>query len=693
MHKDSLPDGYTLVVCEKPDAAKRVSEALSGGDAQEAQLEGVLFFKFRSGPESFVVCSAQGHVYAVSDPFLERAVYPVFDVEWYPLDKVEKRSWSAARRIAAIRKLSGGATRLVNACDFDAEGETIGYNVLRYACQGRERQALRAKFSTLTKEELVEAFRLAAPQPSDGLARAGRARHYVDFAWGVNLSRVLSQSALVSGHRFRTVSMGRVQGPTLKFLIERECELQEFVPMPFWKVAGVFERDGERLVAPYSVDRIRKKADAEKARDECVGKEGVVRDVKKNVVQIPPYPPFNIGDLQKEAFRAFGFSPTRTLQVAEKLYLGALISYPRTGSQKLPWSLNFAAILEGLRGIPGYSKQAEQLLKGDLRPIEGAKADPAHPAVHPTGERPGRHLDSSEEKVFDLVVRRFLAAFAPSAKREVVSVTIAVGDHEFRLSGGHTIYTGWMPYYGTYWNPRDQEIPRVVEGEKLRVMDVRTDERFEEAPRRFNQASLLEKLEQAKLGTKATRADIIATLLERNYAAGESLTVTGLGFSVYEIMERHAPSVITTELTRAIEDRLEAVEEGSEDGRGIVRDSVRAISEELVRLASDEEAVGREIDVALTASVISASVLGNCPVCKTGKLRVIRSKTTKKRFVGCTNYSAGCRASAPLPQLGEVRATSKTCQSCSWPMVNIVRGRRPWRLCVNAGCPLKKGKR
>ncbi len=406
-----------MVICEKPEAARRVAEALSGGGAQSSIAEGVTVFRFTSRGEDFVVCSAQGHVYAISDPFDERTVYPVFDVEWYPSSLVEEKNASAARRISVIRKLAGSAARFVNACDFDAEGETIGFNVLRYACGAKETEALRAKFSTLTRDDVVAAFRQAEPQATAGLARAGRTRHIIDFVWGVNLSRALSQSVLSSGHMYRTVSMGRVQGPTLAFLMKREIEIREFVPLPFWKVSGTFERNETRFVAGYLKERVKSKTMAERVRDDCKGKEGVATSVVRSAVQVPPPPPFDTGDLQKEAYRIFGFSPSRTLQIAERLYLNALVSYPRTNSQHLPPSINYRAILQGLERLGSYSKVARGLLGGTLNPTQGAKVDPAHPAVHPTGEVPRRRLNPPEAAVFDLITRRFLAAFGPPARR------------------------------------------------------------------------------------------------------------------------------------------------------------------------------------------------------------------------------------------------------------------------------------
>jgi DNA topoisomerase-1 len=684
--------GYTLVICEKPDAARRVSDALSGGAPRSEIVDGTTVFRFIWNGEEFVVCSAQGHVYGVSDPTEERSVYPVFDVEWYSSDLVDEDSANAARRIAAVRKLAVGASKFVNACDFDVEGETIGFNILRYACGGREGSALRAKFSTLTQEDLVRAFGELKPQVGQGLAHAGRARHAIDFVWGVNLSRALSQSPLGSGHRYRTVSVGRVQGPTLGFLVQREREIREFVPLPYWKVAGIFDKAGRKFDADYAKPKVEVRVLAEKVREDCLGKDAVATEVRRSLAQVGPPVPFSIGDLQKEAYRTFGYNPSRTLQVAERLYLGALISYPRTGSQRLPPSINYRGILQGVEKAPEYSALVRELLKSEPKPVQGVKTDPAHPAIHPTGERPRRPLDSSESALLDLVTRRFLAAFGPSARREAVEVTLGVGEHEFKLGGGRTVFPGWLKYYGRYASYRDVELPAISEGDRFRVVDVLLDQKFEQKPSRYNQSTLLEKMEKEGIGTKATRADIITTLVGRGYVVGEIMEVTDLGLSVVEIMLKYAPSIVSTGLTREIEERLEAVEGGAEGEAALLRETVRSIASQLADLSANEEAIGKELDSALMATVARSFVLGRCPVCKTGELRVIRSRKTMKRFVGCSNYSTGCRASAPLPQKGTVKTTAKPCERCSWPVVYIVGRGRPWRLCVNPRCP-GKGKR
>jgi len=682
--------GYTLVICEKPDAARRISDALCFGTPESSLVEGTTVYRFKRGEEEFVVCSAQGHVYGISDPLEERSVYPVFDVEWYSSDLVDEKSASITRRISAIRKLAAGASKFVNACDFDVEGETIGFNLLRYACGGREETALRAKFSTLTQEDLLKAFDGLETQAGQGLARAGRARHAIDFVWGVNLSRALSQSALNSGHRYRTVSVGRVQGPTLGFLERREREIRQFVPVPYWKVAGLFKKDGKSITAAYSKEKVETKALAEEVRRDCLGHEAVATAIRKSVVQVGPPVPFNIGDLQKEAYRAFGYTPSRTLQVAERLYLGALISYPRTGSQRLPPSINYAAIMRGIQKVPEYSADAAELLKGELKPVQGPKSDAAHPAIHPTGEVPRRALDVAESAILDLVVRRYLATFGPSARREIVDVSLAVQGHEFKAGGGRTVFMGWMKYYGRYAGYRDVELPSAAEGDKFLTAEVLAEEKFEQRPSRYNQSSLLEKMEREEIGTKATRAEIIATLVSRGYVGGEGMEVTDLGLAVVETMARYAPSVVGTGLTRDIEAKLEGVEGGSEGEATLLRETVRTLASQLAELNLNEEAVGRDIDSAQMKTVARSFFLGGCPVCRKGELRVIRSRTTKKRFVGCSNYQSGCRASAPLPQRGTIRTTTKACERCSWPIIYVLGSGRPWRLCVNPSCPGKR---
>ncbi|MBI4258245.1 MAG: DNA topoisomerase I, partial [Thaumarchaeota archaeon] len=417
---------YNLVVCEKPDAARRIAEALADGKPSRLNIGDIEVFAVQTGGESYVICSALGHLYTITDPWGAKTTYPVLDVEWAPTNLVEKKP-QIGRRIRVIEDLAKRAKEFVHACDYDLEGETIGYNILKYACGGKV-NALRAKFSTLTNEELKEAFSSLKRGLGLRLAEAGRTRHVIDFIWGVNMSRALSESYYSSNRGYKMVSIGRVQGPTLSYVVEREVDIRTHLPTPYWAVTALVEKDTHRLTANYEEPKVLAREEAFRIKKACEGKIGVISNVKTTVVKQPPPTPFNIGDLQHEAYRVFGFAPSQTLRIAEALYLEALISYPRTSSQKLPPSINYSKILHGVSRIDQYSGHALEIANGPLHPRQGGKDDPAHPAVYPTGELPKRTLEARESKLYDLIVRRFFAVFGEDALRERISAVIAVSN-------------------------------------------------------------------------------------------------------------------------------------------------------------------------------------------------------------------------------------------------------------------------
>jgi len=669
-----------------------VAHALSEGRAETLSVSGVPVFSLEGvDGKRYVVCAALGHLYGLSETVRDRTVYPALDLEWFPLGAVRKSPGNTGSRIKAIASLSEGASEFVNACDLDAEGETIGYNILRYACGGKEVDASRARFSALTSDDVARAFRERAKGLAGGLAVAGRLRHMVDFVWGVNLTRALSESFRTGHGRFRTVSMGRVQGPTLRFVVDKEVQAQTFVPTPYWKVAGAFRKGGKVFDAEHSPPHLSRRSAAEDVRRACQGRQGVVsRIATERVIRRPP-PPFNLGDLQRESFARFGMTPKRTLQAAERLYLGAKISYPRTSSQRLP-KIEFRGLLRRLAVIPEYSSLVAELVsRVRLRPSEGREVDPAHPAIYPTGERGDGGETTDEGKVLDLVVRRFLACFGDDAVDEKKSIEISVGDHEFITERRRNLVSGWTKFVhlgsggeGTV------ALPQVEEGDIVTVEEVDVSERFRERPTRYNQATLLEKMQAEGIGTKATRADVISTLVARGYAVGaKSLTPTELGLALVDSMLEYCPQIVSTGLTRELEDRLERVE-SSPDSKGEVFDeTLKSLSAQIRLVRQHERDIADRIAGSLREAAPPAVELGGCPVCKEGRLVVVRSRKSGKRFVGCTHYPQGCVASAPLPQKGALKPTPSPCASCGWPVAQIRFGRRSWKLCVNDRCPRK----
>lgn len=681
---NAVPPEYTLVVCEKPDAARKVADALAEGGVTAMLVNGVEVLGFQRDGLDYLVCSAIGHLYGISDSFRVRGTFPVFDIEWYPTNLIDKRPTGAKKRIISIQRLARGAKSFVNACDYDVEGETIGYNVLRYACGGKEEGALRAKFSTLTKEDLVSSFSKARAGTGLGLARAGRTRHVLDFIWGVNLSRVLSGAVNTTSSGYKVISMGRVQGPTLAFVVQREIEVRSFVPTPYWTLRGLFEKDGVRYEASNSSGAFARKSDAELVKSICENREAIVSSVSTSVSNEPPPPPFATGDLQREAYRLFGFSPTKTLQIAERLYLEALISYPRTSSQKLPSTIGYRKILMKLGMIGDYGDSVRELLGSRLEPREGRKVDGAHPAIYPTGERPKRSLLANETKIFDLVVRRFLACFGDDAVRERLNATISVDRHEFAVTGVKTLKLGWLKHYGRHAQVEDGRTSDLLEGDVLKVVRVDCDGKLRSPPSRYNQSSILDKMEREEIGTKATRAETIAVLISRGYVVGD-LEATDLGIALVDTMRDYCPNIISVNLTREIEAELEEIESGRGTSAAVIERTISVISKQVELLKTDENDIGVEIR-GMVADKSEPNILGPCPVCKRGSLIMIRSRRTGKRFVGCTNYGSGCRASGPLPQRGSVKRALKTCGKCGWPSVYVRFGRFPRKLCVNPAC-------
>lgn len=714
---------YTLVICEKPDAARRIAKALGTSSFDERRgLPASVFSIVDRHNQHFVICSAVGHLYRLVDVSSNRSTYPVFDIKWTPISKTKNGSGSkSVQIIKSISLLSKRATKFVHACDYDLEGEVIGYNILQYACNNKYENSLRAKFSTITDEEIKNSFDNLL-KPSASLAEAGRSRHMIDFIYGVNLSRALTQSFKVSnnGKRYRNLSIGRVQGPTLAFVVDREIEIRAHVPEPFWTICGKFEKDGQIIDAHYYQQKISTLFQATSILNACKNQDGKVAKIEKQRVTLKAPTPFDLGDLQKEAYRVFRLSPSYTLTIAEKLYIYALISYPRTSSQKLPTSINYKKIISGILkiGDGNYASLITALLAKDhLSPNEGSKTDPAHPSIYPTGERPKGKLEVVELKLFDLIIRRFLATFGHPAMSQNTTVSILVKDeHIFKAEGKKILYEGWMQFYKPYVNRFniDTSLPELHDNDILKNIAITMDQKFTQPPARFNEASLLEEMERKKIGTKATRSEIIRTLFKRNYITNANrqrdndrivgggrggIEATEIGFEIIQSMRRYVPNIVSTELTRSMEEQLECVESAKAKSSFVIDYAKDRLRESIVRFKENEIEIGRE----LTEAVIVFSqnqhqqqelqtVLGTCPVCNKGVLKIIRSKATRKRFVGCSNYSSGvCKATAPLPQKGSIKTTHRTCALCRWPVLRIIYPtKRHWEFCINLQCPSKK---
>ncbi len=678
---------YSLIICEKPNAARKIAQALAEGTVSEKKFGKASALEISRKGQRIILVSAVGHLYSLVEKDKGKWTYPVLETKWVPVWEGGKGAEFARPYLSVIENFSEGAGEIYNATDYDTEGAVIGYNILRFACSRED--AKRLHFSTLTAKELVDSFEKASEHLDFPQIEAGLARHELDWLYGINLSRALTLAIKKAG-RWHVLSTGRVQGPALAFLAKREKEIKDFVPVPFWQISLLSEKDRIEVKALHEADKFWDKNEAEKIFGKISGeKRAQVASLDKREYRELPPTPFDLTKLQTEGYRHFGFSPKRTQSIAQSLYEKALISYPRTSSQKLPDKLDLRGILLSLSKQKKYSEHAGALAKkNSLVPANGEKDDPAHPAIHPTGERP-TSLTEEQSKLYDLIVRRFLAVFGEPCVRETVSVRLDVRGEIFNASGRSTLELGWAEFYGQYAKLEESSLPSMVKGDYLEILSIDLLSKETEPPPRYNEASLIKALEKENLGTKATRAEIVETLYSRGYIREKKIVVTELGLAVVDSLENNAPKIISPELTREFEAEMELISEGRKRREEILSRAKKVLVETLSKFREHELEVGQTLLSGLKIALNIKETLGKCSKCGAGNLKTIFNPRTRKKFVGCTNYP-NCTQSFPLPG-GLVEATDKTCDKCGTPIIKVVRaGKRPFTMCIEPSCETKK---
>jgi DNA topoisomerase-1 len=663
-----------LIVAEKPRVAEKIANAI-GDKVERKSYNGVYYYQTSHNGHDITVAPAVGHVYTLVEKERSRE-YPVFDIEWVPSYEASKEAAFTKGYVMLIQKLGKSADTFVSACDYDIEGSTIAYNVFRYATTIREGQ--RMKFSALTQADLLEAYEKRGDFDYNN-AYAGETRHIIDWYYGINLSRAL-MSALRTTNRYRVLSIGRVQGPALSLLSNLEKRIQAFKPEPYWEISAKIK----------STEFMHKKGrfTDENAAAEALsntGDEGRVTLVDRKEQTVYTQPCFDLTSLQVEAYRHFKYPPSRTLELAQKLYEASLITYPRTSSQRIPPTIRTPPIISGLAKNPEYKGPAEQLMeKKWFKPFQGKKDDPAHPAIHPTGQKGA--VSGPEKNLYDLIVRRFLSAFAPPAKRERMRVEVDSGGEPYAASGSRLVEKGWTEFYGKYYKAEDVQLPAFEKDEQVKLSGKKKAKKETKPPKRFTQASIISELEKRHLGTKATRSGIVDTLFKRGYAEGKSIETTDFGLKVCDLLQKYAPEILDENLTRKIEEEMEAIQEGKLQKEKVVQSSKEVLTQILDKWKKNEQAIGRDLLAALTSTMEKESTVGVCDKC--GKnLRIIKMKMGRQ-FIGCYGYP-DCRNTYPLPTGAWVQPMQKACSTCGKPMVSVKKGRTRYTMCIDPNCPTK----
>ncbi len=641
----------TLVIAEKPSVGKDIARVLPGVFADHKD--------YLEGPDH-VVTWAVGHLVQLADPDDYDERYKKWKMADLPIvpehfklvvrDERSKKQMNVVKRLLARDDID----TVVNACDAGREGELIFAYL--YEKAGAKKPVKRLWLNSMTKSAIEDAF--GSLRPGADLAKleaAARSRSEADWIVGMNATRAATIRLRSSFDG--AVSLGRVQTPTLAILARREEEIRAFVPEPYWVVDALFAAPGERLYEGRyhegSTPRLKTAEEAAAVVSAAEGQTGEITRLEKTKrTERPPFL-YDLTSLQREANRRYGFTARRTLAAAQRCYEEhKALTYPRTNSRYLTTDMvpEIKPIASLVGSRPDYEKAAQYVLGLDVLPLGRVVNDAKvtdHHAIIPTlaeGGHPVDKMNEDDRKLYDLVVRQFLAIFHPDAVFENtrVETTVAAAatgrvempvapgaaGHLFRTRGKVMLVPGWRSVYGEIPDAdraddddeREQQLPKLEQGEPAEVREIGSEEKITKPPRRYSEGALLgametagklveedelrEAMKDSGIGTPATRAAIIERLLAVGYIErdGRALVVTEKGLNVIRLLGEHA--LTSPSLTGEWEHRLARIEHGE--------DSREAFMGDIVKFA--QSTVG-ELDTKLHGVRIPRANLGPCPVC------------------------------------------------------------------------------
>ncbi|MCL2032812.1 MAG: DNA topoisomerase I [Methanomassiliicoccaceae archaeon] len=666
-----------LIITEKANAARRISTILSDGKTSSESGGGVTVLKFTTpadndaGGDEYTVVSLRGHIIELDYPEEYNdwgGISPVDMVYTEPVKKVKVKSI-----LSKINEFAKTADEIIIATDFDREGELIGMETVT-AVGADMSKVKRAKFSALTKGEVEKAFS-ELTSPDRKLADAAEARQIIDLSWGAVLTRLVSLSAGQVGKNF--MSVGRVQSPTLKLLVDRHEEIESFVPVPFWNIIGKFGMlafKGEHERNPFW-----NKEDADAVMSGLSGvKKGKIisYEVSKKEEYRPS--PFDTTLMQVEANK-IGIPPTTAMKLAEDLYMGGYISYPRTENTEYPKSLSLRGVLEKLKDSDFKSEAEEILGQTNIFPSKGKKRTTDHPPIYPTAGASSDKMKGDKWKLYELIVRRFLATVGPNAEAEETDCAIDVGGEMFKARGYVQKELGWKKYYKKYLKTVEIRIPALKVGDDIDVRSMNLEDSETRPPFRYNQGSLIQEMDRLQLGTKSTRHEIISKLFSRNYVQGNNMVPTASGTALTKSLEKHGGGITEPEMTSRLESDMVDISEGNNTLEGVVKESQNMLFEVAKGISSEKEQFGDEIRSALRTQ----QFIGLCPTCGSN-MRIKRSKNGN--FIGCDGFPE-CARAYPLPRGALIQTTETTCQECGLAQLKIIRkGVPPSMQCIDPKC-------
>ncbi len=617
-----------LLIVESPSKAKTIEKYLEG---------------------AFTVRASVGHIRD-----LPKSNKKAIDIEggFIPHYEISK---GKEKIVHELQGLAEKATEIMLATDPDREGEAIAWHIETLLKQDKKIKApiQRVAFHEITKEAVEEA--LKHPREIDtALRKAQEARRVLDRLVGYDLSGLIWKKVRYG------LSAGRVQSPALRIIMEREREIRAFIPEKFWRILGLFETEKSAKITLECSEEPRDEKIVEHIMTE--GKKGtwIVKGVKETEQKRSPRAPFTTSTLQQTASSRLGYSPSRTMQIAQKLYEAGHITYMRTDST------NISAVAQ--TQIISFVKKeyGNEYAEARIYKTKSKNAQEAHEAIRPTHIEKLQAGTDDQSRLYRLIWERVISSQMTDAKllktkitANILSPSPSQGEGrgevtpDFTATGSRLLFSGWLTV-DTGARGNDVELPICKEGEKLKLLGLSSEEKFTEPPNRYSEAGLIKELESRDIGRPSTYASIMRTIEDRGYVRKENKTLfpTDVGEVVSDFLEKHFANYISDTFTAEMEDELDEISRGEREYEKTLKDFYTPFSKDVKSKEKLEKAT----------NLGDAPENIKCPKC--GSSMIIKLSRGGK-FYSCSKYP-DCEGALMLDgtELKGPEETGEMCPEC-----------------------------
>ncbi|MFA6355120.1 MAG: type I DNA topoisomerase [Candidatus Paceibacterota bacterium] len=608
-----------LLIVESPSKAKTIEKYLDG---------------------AFTVRASVGHIRDLPKSNKDAIDIPAGFIPRYEISKGKEKV------VHDLKELGEKATAIMLATDPDREGEAISWHLKELLDADKKIKApiKRVTFHEITKEAVEEA--LKNPRDIDqNLVKAQEARRVLDRLVGYDLSGIIWKKVRYG------LSAGRVQSPALRIIMEREREIRAFVPEQYWVLEGLFETNKKNKIALSCVEEPRDKKIVDKILDLGNKEKWFVKDLKTSEQKRQPRAPFTTSTLQQTASTRLGFSPSRTMQVAQKLYEAGHITYMRTDST------NLSIVAQNQIITLVEKKYGKEYAEKHIYKAKSKNAQEAHEAIRPTHiDQTHAGINEEQKKLYMLIWERVVSSQMSDAKLLKTKITANIksdGVPDFTANGSRVLFPGWL-ICDTGARGEDVELPEVTEGEELKLIELNSIEKATEPPNRYTEAGLVKELEARDIGRPSTYASIMKTIEDRGYVRkeGKTLFPTDTGDVVSSFLENNFAKYISDTFTAEMEDELDEISNGKRDYVKTLKDFYTPFQKDL-----------KENDkIAKTNNMGEAPIDMLCPICKSS---MIVKLARGGKFYSCSRYP-DCSGARTIDgnELEGPKETGEMCPTC-----------------------------